>query len=105
MAKKTAKKDYDKDGKVESPSEEYKGVKTKAIKKAMSKKSPKAKGKKGNPFAKKEEEEMVSESSGIIKFINAISSKNYAQANKYLKGIIESKLENRITQSLNEPLF
>lgn len=70
MAKKTAKKDYDKDGKLESPSEE-----------------------------------MVSESSGIVKFINAISSKNYAQANKYLKGIIESKLEKRITQSLNEPLF
>ena len=104
MAKKTAKKDYDKDGTLESPSEEYKGVKSKAIKKATSKKSSKAKGK-GNPFAKKEEEEMVSESSGIVKFINAISSKNYAQANKYLKGIIESKLEKRITQSLNEPLF
>lgn len=104
MAKKTAKKDYDKDGKLESPSEEYKGVKSKAIKKAVGKKAPKTKGK-GNPFAKKEDEEMVSESSGIVKFINAISSKNYAQANKYLKGIIESKLENKITKSLNEPLF
>lgn len=109
MAKKIAKKDYDKDGKVESPSDEYKGVKDKAIKKAKFSKG-KAKGKmkpkaKGNPFAKKEEEEMVSEASGVVKFINAISSKNYAQANKYLKGIMASKIENRISASLNEPLF
>jgi len=104
MAKKPAKKDYDKDGKLESPSKEYEGVKSKAIKKATGKKTPKTKGK-GNPFAKKEDEEMVSESSGIAKFINAISSKNYAQANKYLKGIMDSKIENRISASLNEPLF
>lgn len=36
---KKAKKDYDKDGKVETPSQEYKGVKDKAIKKATSTKS------------------------------------------------------------------
>ena len=34
------KKDFDKDGKVEKPEEEYKGVKDKAIKKATSKKAP-----------------------------------------------------------------
>jgi hypothetical protein len=36
--KKKAKKDYDKDGKVESPEEEYKGSKDRAIKKATGKK-------------------------------------------------------------------
>jgi hypothetical protein len=91
MAKKLAKKDYDKDGKVESPSEEYKGVKTKAIKKAKSKK---AKSKK-----------VLKDSVEISQFITAVSSKNYAQANKYLKGIIEAKLQNRINSALNEPLF
>ena len=94
MAKKLAKKDYDKD----------KGVKGKAIKKAR---AMKGKGKsKGNPFAKKsKKEETVSESTGIKQFINAISSKNYAQANKYLQGVIEVKLQQRISASLNEPLF
>jgi hypothetical protein len=91
MAKKLAKKDYDKDGNVESPNDEYKGVKDKAIKKAKSKKVLK--------------EEQHTESESIVKFINAISSKNYAQANKYLKGIVDSKIENRISASLNEPLF
>jgi len=38
VTEKTAKKDYDKDGKVETPSQEYKGSKDKAIKKAMGKK-------------------------------------------------------------------
>lgn len=33
--KKHAKKDYDKDGKLESPGDEYKGVKDRAIKAAM----------------------------------------------------------------------
>ena len=34
--KKLAKKDYDKDGKLETPAQEYKGSKDKAIKKAKS---------------------------------------------------------------------
>jgi len=63
---------------------------------------PKAKG---NPFAKKGKEEKLTESTGIVEFINAISSKNYAQANKYLQGVIEDKLQQRISASLNEPLF
>jgi hypothetical protein len=91
MAKKLAKKDYDKDGKVESPSDEYKGAKDKAIKKAR-----------GGKVSK---EKKLNESESIVAFINAISSKNYSQANKYLKGIMDSKIENRISASLNEPLF
>ena len=90
--KKTAKKDYDKDGKVESPSDEYKGARGKAIQKAKFTKH-KGKGKK------------LMEAAEVAKFIAAISSENYAQANKYLKGIIEDKLQARISASLNEPLF
>ena len=75
MAKKLAKKDWDK------------GAKENAIKKNKSKKTP------------------IAESNGIAAFINAISSKNYSQANKYLKGVIEGKLKQRINVSLNEPLF
>jgi len=102
MANKRAKKDYDKDGKVESPADEYRGVKGRAIRKAkagsMSKTKTKAKPK---TVSKKN----ITESAAISKFINSISSKNYAEANKYLKGVIKSKLEARINSSLNEPLF
>lgn len=92
MAKtKKAKKDWDGDGKVESGSDEYKGVKDKAIKKAMGKKKPNKK--------------VVKESADIKGFIAAISGKKYALANKYLKAVINSKIQNRISSSLNEPLF
>ena len=92
MAKKLAKKkkDYDKDGKVEAPEKEYKGAKSKAIAKAIGKKKKKA---------------PITESEGVVAFINAISSKNYARANKYLHSVIEDKLQQRISASLNEPLF
>lgn len=43
--KKHAKKDYDKDGKLESPGDEYKGVKDRAIKAAMQGKGLKKKKK------------------------------------------------------------
>lgn len=91
MAKtKKAKKDWDGDGKVESGSEEYMGVKDKAIKKAVGKKTKK---------------KVVKESADIKGFIAAISGKKYALANKYLKAVINSKIQNRISSSLNEPLF
>lgn len=80
---KRAKKDYDGDGKVESSSEEYMGSRDKAIKKAR----------------------QLKESHDIVNFITAISSKKYALANKYLKGIITDKIQTRIQRSLNEPLF
>lgn len=80
---KKSSKDYDGDGKVESSSEEYMGSRNKAIEKAMH----------------------LKESSDIVNFITAISSKKYALANKYLKGIITDKIQTRIQRSLNEPLF
>ena len=98
MAAKLAKKDYDKDGKVESSTDEYKDLKRRAIEKAT---GNKAKKKATGTKAKKK----LNESESIAAFINSISGKNYSQANKYLKGIMDSKIENRISASLNEPLF
>ena len=92
MSKQVAKKDYDRDGKLESPAEEYKGSKSRAIKSAKAKKTKKTKN-------------VVKESTGITNFITSISTKKYALAHKYLKQVIEDKIKARITSSLNEPLF
>lgn len=89
-----AKKDYDRDGKKETPEKEYEGVKDRAIKmaKKRSRKKPKSKT-------------VVKESAEIRNFIASISSKKYALAHKYLKQVIESKIKDRISSSLNKPLF
>lgn len=79
---KKASKDYDGDGKVESARDEYMGSKNKAIKRSK-----------------------LKESQQVANFITSISSKKYALANKYLKDIITDKIQARIKNSLNEPLF
>jgi hypothetical protein len=89
MSKKVAKKDYDGDGEIESPEQEYKGSKDKAIKSNK----------------KKNKKKVVKESNDIRNFINSISTKKYALAHKYLKQVIEDKIKTRISSSLNEPLF
>ncbi len=89
MSKHLAKKDYDGDGKIESPEEEYMGSKDKAIKSTKAKKKKK----------------VVKESTDIKNFIASISTKKYALAHKYLKQVIEDKIKSRISSSLNEPLF
>jgi hypothetical protein len=43
--------------------------------------------------------------SKIIKFIDAISAKNYATANKYLQSAVQDKLEARIRQAAQKSLF
>jgi hypothetical protein len=91
-AKKKAKKDYDGDGKVESPSKEYMGSKDKAIKTAKAKKKPKKKT-------------TLKESVDIAKFISAVSQKKYAAANKYLKAVVERKILKRIDNATDKPLF
>jgi len=53
----------------------------------------------------KQEEKNLKESYNIAKFISAVSSKNYADANKYLRDAIELKLQTRIAQAVNQPLF
>ena len=87
---KLAKKDYDGDGKVESAAEEYFGSRDKAIKKASSKKKKK---------------KIQKEASEITSFISCISNKNFAQAHKYLRSLVEKKIQQRISTSLNKPLF
>lgn len=41
----------------------------------------------------------------ISKFISAVSDKNYAEANKYLQGVVEDKLQQRIDSATEKPLF
>ena len=41
----------------------------------------------------------------IAKFIEHISSKNYAKAHKYLKSVIEDKIAKRINSATDKPLF
>lgn len=84
-AKVNPKADLNKDKKISK----YEGKRAAAI--AKSKKKAKAKA--------------LKESSDIAQFIYAISSKNYAQANKYLVRVVESKLCERIDQAINTPLF
>lgn len=43
--------------------------------------------------------------SKIANFISAISDKNYAHAHKYLKGAVEDKIETRIDNATEKPLF
>ncbi len=41
----------------------------------------------------------------ISKFIDSVLHKNYAQANKYLKDVVELKLQQKIAREINNPLF
>jgi len=45
------------------------------------------------------------ESTNISNFIKYISQKNYAEANKYLQEVVNSKLQARIKQALKQKLF
>ena len=47
----------------------------------------------------------VKESNDISKFIEAVLLKNYAEANKRLKDVVETKLAEKIKSELNTPLF
>lgn len=55
--------------------------------------------------AGKTKKKNLKESVDIAKFISAISTKNYAEANKYLKAVIEDKIMNRINSAVQQPLF
>lgn len=46
--------------------------------------------------------DMTHESTHIINFIKALSQKNYASANKYLQGVVESKLKSSISKAANK---
>lgn len=38
----------------------------------------------------------------IVKFLHALSEKNYSDANKYLKQVMESKLKSRIAKQIKK---
>jgi SLT domain-containing protein len=46
-----------------------------------------------------------SERKNILNFIRNISQKNYAEANKYLQEVIDSKLKDRIQKASNKEIF
>lgn len=52
-----------------------------------------------------EENKEISTKDKIIKFIDAISGENYATANKYLQSAVQDKIEARIRQAAEKPLF
>jgi hypothetical protein len=41
----------------------------------------------------------------ISRFIESISSKNFARAHKYLKSLIEDKITKKIDKATDKPLF
>jgi stalled ribosome alternative rescue factor ArfA len=47
----------------------------------------------------------ITESNDISRFIECLLAKNYADANKHLNQVVETKLQNKIQQELNTPLF
>ena len=47
----------------------------------------------------------MKENTNIIKFIDSILTKNYADADKYIKQAVECKLQDKIKQELSTPLF
>ena len=54
---------------------------------------------------KKKKKKKVNESTDFVKFVYNISQKNYAEANKYLKDIIDSKIKGRIESCLDNKIF
>lgn len=53
----------------------------------------------------KKNKKVVKENVLIANFIKCVSEKNYAEANKYLKQVIENKLMERISQAIKPTLF
>jgi len=49
--------------------------------------------------------ESLTTKSKIVKFIDAISDEKYASANKYLQSAVDDKLEDRIRQAAETPIF
>jgi hypothetical protein len=55
-------------------------------------------GKRKKPYS-------FNENTNIAKFIDCILTKNYADADKYIKQAVESKIQAKIEQELSTPLF
>lgn len=66
----------------------------------------KHKAKKGKgSYDRKPPEEIVGESASIVKFIEAIMTEDHAKAHKYLKDTINKKIQEKISQEIEKPLF
>jgi hypothetical protein len=102
MAK--AKPDYidvDKDGNKKEPMK-------KAVKDAKAKKhvKKKAHGKtKMKSHKSKKKTHKLKESHLIVQFLQYLAEKNYSEANKYLKGLVELKIKNKMAQHINQNIF
>ena len=48
---------------------------------------------------------MSTQKQKIAKFIEHISTKNYARAHKYLKSVVEDKIARKINNATEKPLF
>ena len=55
-----------------------------------------------NPQQKTEEENQISEKKNISKFLRHLSEKNYSSAHKYLKAIVENKVNKNILKGINK---
>lgn len=55
--------------------------------------------------AKKSKNKKMNENTIISSFLRYIAEKNYAEANKYLRGLVEQKIKNRIAQSISPNIF
>ncbi len=93
-SKKHSKKSSGKGSKPDYIDLDKDGNKTESMKKA-------AKDKKQN----KGKKNVVKESALISNFIKCVAEENYAEANKYLKQVIESKLQAKIAQAISTTLF
>jgi hypothetical protein len=82
------KSDLDKDGKLSK----YEKARGKAI--------DKARGGNGK-MPKKTNNESIS----VVRFLQQLSQKNYAEANKYLSEVVDSKLKTKIQTALKNKLF
>lgn len=58
-----------------------------------------------NEENKKKKKKKVKESSDISKLVSLISQKNYAEADKYLKNVVDSKIKDRIESASNINIF
>lgn len=47
----------------------------------------------------------LQESASVIKFIEAIMTKNHAEAHSHLKNMINQKIQQKISQEIEKPLF
>ena len=53
----------------------------------------------------KKRKQVLSEKQTVLRFVDALMSKNYKDAHKYLTNTVDSRLRARIGSQLDKPLF